>query len=289
MEGIKEGDRVGIPFLHYACGKCEFCTYGWENYCPYQLNSGYTVEGCYRQYATVPAAFAAPIPENIPSEAAARKYDIYIVHCLMVEYSYRFLFCSTALLCAGMTVYKGLKEANIRAGQFVCIVGAGGGLGHLGIQYAKAMGYRVIAIDFGEEKRQYCESLGAELSLDASKGDPREEIKQFTNGGPHATLVIVSHPAAFQMAVDYSRRKGIIVALSMPAGLVELDMTSIVLRGLTIKGSAVGTRQDLQEALDFAARGLVKPHIQVEDIDNVNDVMSRIASNSVVGRVVLKL
>lgn len=194
-----------------------------------------------------------------------------------------------ALLCAGVTVYKGLREAEIRAGQYVCIVGAGGGLGHLGIQYAKAMGYRVIAVDFGEEKRRYCESLGAELSIDASKSNPHDAIKEHTNGGPHAVLVIASHPSAFQMAVDYVRRKGMIIALSMPGGPVELDMTSIVLRGVTIRGSSVGTRQDMEEALDFAARGLVKSHVTVDKIENVNEIMNQIASNAVVGRVVLKL
>lgn len=133
------GDHAGLKWLNGSCLSCEFCQQAQEPLCPNAQLSGYTVDGTFQQYAIGKAALASKIPKNVPLDAVA------------------------PILCAGLTVYKGLKESGARPGQTVAIVGAGGGLGSLALQYAKAMGLRAVAIDGGEEKRQMCQSLGAEV------------------------------------------------------------------------------------------------------------------------------
>jgi propanol-preferring alcohol dehydrogenase len=139
-EDFKIGDRAGIKWLNGSCLSCEMCMQADEPLCPHASLSGYTVDGTFQQYTIGKAALASKIPDNVPLDAAA------------------------PILCAGITVYKGLKESGVRPGQTVAIVGAGGGLGSLAQQYAKAMGLRTIAIDAGDEKKAMCEQLGAEVS-----------------------------------------------------------------------------------------------------------------------------
>lgn len=138
------GDHAGIKWLNGSCLTCEFCKQSDESVCPHAALSGYTVDGTFQQYAVGKAAHASNLPKHVPFDAVA------------------------PVLCAGVTVYKGLKESGARAGQTVAIVGAGGGLGSLAIQYAKAMGMRPIAVDGGEEKRAMCQDLGAEVRKETS-------------------------------------------------------------------------------------------------------------------------
>jgi propanol-preferring alcohol dehydrogenase len=140
-QGIEIGDHAGIKWLNGSCLACEFCKTSDEPLCPNAELSGYTVDGTFQQYAVGKAAHVSKLPKEVPLDGVA------------------------PILCAGVTVYKGLKESGARPGQTVAIVGAGGGLGSLAQQYAKAMGLRVIAIDGGEEKRAMCEQLGAEVGL----------------------------------------------------------------------------------------------------------------------------
>jgi Zn-dependent alcohol dehydrogenases len=139
--GIEIGDHAGIKWLNGSCLQCEFCETSDEPLCLEAQLSGYTVDGTFQQYAIGKAAHVLKLSKEIPLDAIA------------------------PILCAGITVYKGLKESGVRPGQTVAIVGAGGGLGSLGTQYAKAMGLRVIAIDGGEDKKAMCEQLGAEVSF----------------------------------------------------------------------------------------------------------------------------
>jgi propanol-preferring alcohol dehydrogenase len=193
-----------------------------------------------------------------------------------------------ALLCAGLTSYKALKESDARPGQWVCILGAGGGLGHLAVQYGKAMGFRILAIDMGQDKLDYCLSMGAESVIDVSAHDVIGQVKHITHGGAHAVLVIAAHTSAYALAIDLCRPKGTIACVSMPKGsVVQLDMVKIVLHCITLRGTLVGTRQDMLEALDFAKRGLVKCHVKTEPLERVNEVLDDILNNRVIGRVVL--
>lgn len=141
VEGWEIGDHAGIKWLNGSCLACEFCKNADEAVCPNALLSGYTVDGTFQQYAIGKATHTTKIPKHVPLDAVA------------------------PVLCAGVTVYKGLKESGARPGQTVAIVGAGGGLGSLAQQYAKAMGLRVIAIDGGDEKKALCESMGAEVII----------------------------------------------------------------------------------------------------------------------------
>src|SRR5678816_4141141 len=179
---LKLGDRVGIAWLHSACGHCKFCLSGWETLCLEQKNSGYSVNGSFAQYALAQADYLGRIPENLSFVDAA------------------------PILCAGVTTYKGLKETETRPGEWVVISGVGG-LGHVAIQYAKAMGLRVAAVDVGEEKLDLARKLGAQIAVDARVEDPARKIQDET-GGAHGVLVTAVSPIAFKQAISMLRRRG---------------------------------------------------------------------------------
>jgi len=258
---LKEGDRVGIAWLHSACGYCEFCLSGWETLCPEQKNSGYSVNGSFAQYALGQADYLGRIPKDLSFVDAA------------------------PILCAGVTTYKGLKETGTRAGEWVVISGAGG-LGHVAIQYAKAMGLHVAAVDLGPEKIALAKKLGAELAIDAKTQDPPTEIQKQI-GGAHGVLVTAVSTVAFKQAIGMLRRGGTCVLNGLPPGEFPVSIFDIVLNGYTIRGSIVGTRLDLEEALSFAAEGKVKAIIETQPLESINDVFQRLKTGKVNGRVVL--
>ena len=258
---LKEGDRVGIAWLHSACGHCEYCLSGWETLCLEQQNSGYSVNGSFAQYALGHADYLGRIPKNLPFVDAA------------------------PILCAGVTTYKGLKQTGARPGEWVVISGVGG-LGHVAIQYAKAMGLHVAAVDLGPEKMALARKLGAEITIDAKTQDPAKEIQKQI-GGAHGVLVTAVSLIAFKQAVGMLRRGGTCVLNGLPPGEFPVSIFDIVLNGNTIRGSIVGTRLDLEEALAFAAEGKVKATIETLPLECINDVFSRLKRGQVNGRVVL--
>lgn len=258
---VKEGDRVGIAWLHSACGYCEFCLSGWETLCPKQKNSGYSVNGSFAQYAVAQADYLGRIPTNLSFVDAA------------------------PILCAGVTTYKGLKETEARPGAWVVISGVGG-LGHVAIQYAKAMGLHVAAVDLGPEKMALAKKLGAELAIDAKTQNPPAEIhKQI--GGAHGVLVTAVSTIAFQQAIGMLRHGGTCVLNGLPPGEFPVPIFDVVLNRYTIRGSIVGTRMDLEEALTFAAEGKVKATIETQPLESINDVFARLKTGKVNGRIVL--
>jgi propanol-preferring alcohol dehydrogenase len=258
---LKEGDRVGIAWLHSACGHCDFCLAGWETLCLEQKNSGYSVDGSFAQYALAQADYLGRIPNNISFVDAA------------------------PILCAGVTTYKGLKETGARPGEWVVISGAGG-LGHVAIQYAKAMGLHVAAVDLGPEKMALARKLGAEITIDAKTQDPAAEIQKQI-GGAHGVLVTAVSTIAFKQAIGMLRRGGTCVLNGLPPGEFPVSIFDVVLNRYTIRGSIVGTRLDLEEALAFAAEGKVKATIETLPLESVNDVFDRLRAGKVNGRVVL--
>jgi len=260
---LKEGDRVGIAWLHSACGHCDYCLSGWETLCPEQQNSGYSVNGSFAQYALAQADYLGRIPKNLSFVDAA------------------------PILCAGLTTYKGLKMTETRAGEWVVISGAGG-LGHVAIQYAKAMGLHVAAVDLGQEKMALARKLGAEIAIDAKIEDPVKEVQKQI-GGAHGVLVTAVSPIAFQQAVGMLRRGGTCVLNGLPPGEFPVSIFDVVLNGYTIRGSIVGTRLDLEEALAFAGEGKVKATIETSPLESINEVFSRLKKGQVNGRVVLGL
>lgn len=260
---LKEGDRVGIVWLHSACGHCEYCLSGWETLCRKQKNSGYSVNGSFAQYAVAQADYLGRIPKNLSFVDAA------------------------PILCAGVTTYKGLKETEARPGEWVVISGVGG-LGHIAIQYAKAMGLHVAAVDLGPEKMALARKLGAEISIDAKTQDPPAEIRKQI-GGAHGVLVTAVSTLAFKQAIGMLRRRGTCVLNGLPPGEFPVSILDVVLNRYTIRGSIVGTRLDLQEALAFAAEGKVKATIETLPLESINDVFNRLRAGKVNGRVVLAI
>ena len=256
------GDLVGNAWLWSACGSCEYCDTGWETLCEAQQNGGYSVDGSFGEYMLVDAKFAARIPTGSdPIDVAP-------------------------LLCAGVTVYKGLKMTEARPGEWVVISGIGG-LGHIAVQYAVAMGLRVAAVDIAEDKLALARTHGAELTVNALEEDPIEAIQRVT-GGAHGVLVTAVHPSAFGQAIGMARRGGTIVFNGLPPGDFPAPIFDIVLKGLTVRGSIVGTRQDLKEALEFYSRGLIHPTVSTRSLDDVNEVLDEMKHGRIDGRVVIR-
>lgn len=260
---LKEGDRVGVAWLHSACGHCDYCLTGWETLCQEQHNTGYSVDGAYAEYVSAPAAYVARIPDGLDFTEAA------------------------PILCAGVTTYKGLKQTNTKTGDWLVVVGVGG-LGHMAVQYAKAMGLHVAAVDISEEKLELARRLGAELIVNAEKTDPAAMIQKQV-GGAHGVLVTAVSPRIFRQSLDMLRRGGTCTLVGLPPGEFPMPIFNIVLKGITVRGSIVGTRKDLQESLQLAAEGKVKAVIETQALDAVNEVFDRLKRGQVSGRVVLKL
>lgn len=261
---LKEGDPVGVPWLQHACGTCEHCESGWETLCETQSNTGYSVDGGFAEFLVAPAAYVGRLPAN-PD-----------------------FFALAPILCAGVTVYRGLLQAETRAGEWMAVSGIGG-LGHVAVQYAKAMGLHVVAVDVNDSKLALARSLGADATVNATTCNAVDEVRRLTGGGAHGVLVTAPSRAAIRQGVGMARRKGTVVLVGIPAGELQVEVFDVVLKGLTIRGSIVGGRRDLQEALSFAAEGKVRVAYATEPLEHINDVFGRMASGQLDGRVVLSL
>ena len=261
VKHVREGDRVGVPWLYSACGHCRHCLGGWESLCEEQQNTGYSVNGSFADYVIADPDYVGHLPDNVSFVDIA------------------------PILCAGVTVYKGLKVTDTKPGDWVVISGIGG-LGHLAVQYARAMGLNVLAVDIDDAKLDLAKRLGASLAVNARSEDPvafvRKEI-----GGAQGVLVTAVSPKAFEQALGMVGRGGTLSLNGLPPGEFPLSIFETVLNGVTIRGSIVGTRLDLQEALDFAGQGKVKATVETETLDNINDVFARMHKGDIQGRVVL--
>ncbi len=263
VKHVKEGDRVGVPWLYSTCGHCEHCMSGWETLCASQQNTGYSVQGGYAQYVVADPNFVGLLPDVVSFLDAA------------------------PILCAGVTVYKGLKETEVKPGEWVVISGIGG-LGHMAVQYAKAMGMHVVAVDIAEAKLALAKELGADLVINAAIEDPvsivTKEIK-----GAHGALVTAVSRNAFAQGVGMLRRRGTMSLVGLPPGDFPLDIFDVVLSRKTIRGSIVGTRMDLMESLAFAAEGKVKAHYSTDKLENINAIFTQMAAGQIDGRIVLDM
>ncbi len=263
VQRVKEGDRVGIPWLHTACGYCPHCRTGWETLCGKQQNTGYSVNGSFAEYALADPNYVGRLPDSLAWGPAA------------------------PLLCAGVTVYKGLKETEVKPGEWVAISGIGG-LGHMAVQYAKAMGMHVAAIDIHPDKLALATSLGAEITINAMEVDPAAEL-QTRLGGVHGVLVTAVSPKAFEQAFGVLRSHGTMALVGLPPGMFAMPIFDTVLKRITVRGSIVGTRQDLEEALAFGADGAVAAHFTWDKLDNINAIFDRMEAGEIDGRIVLEL
>ena len=264
ITAVKEGDRVGVPWLYSACGHCEYCLAAREPVCAEAQFGGYTKNGGFADYIVADPNYVAHIPAGLAPRAAA------------------------PLICAGITSYKGLKETQARPGEWVVISGVGG-LGHLAVQYAKAMGLQVCAVDIDEGKLAHAKKLGADACVNAKRGDPVAEVIKTTGGGAHGVLITAPSLTAFRQGGGMTRKWGTCVLVGIPPGEFPTPLFDVVAKCITIRGSFVGSRRDMAEALAFAADGKVTADIELQPLSAINTVLKRLKNGDVPSRVVLDL
>jgi propanol-preferring alcohol dehydrogenase len=262
VRNFREGDSIGVAWLHDACDVCEYCISGWETLCGSQRNTGYSVDGGYAEYVIAAAKYSVKLPGDTDMAQLA------------------------PILCAGVTTYKGIKEADVHPGEWLAICGVGG-LGHVAIQYAKAMGLHVVAVDIAEEKLALAHHAGADIVVDGSSELSVRQILSETRGGVHGALVTAASAPAFAQCLRLLRPKGTMSLVGLPPGTFPLPIFDVVLKRLTVRGSIVGTRKDLTEALEFAAEGKVCASIQRRRLEEINDVFTELKTGKVRGRIVL--
>lgn len=262
VTSLKPGDRASVAWFFQGCGHCEYCNSGNETLCREVKNSGYTVDGGMAEACIVVADYAVKVPDGLDSAAAS------------------------SITCAGVTTYKAVKSSNIRPGQWIAVYGLGG-LGNLALQYAKnVFNARVIAIDVNDEQLAFAREMGADLVVNARSEDVAKVIQAQT-GGAHAAVVTAVSKSAFNSAVDALRAGGRLVAVGLPPEAMSLDIPRLVLDGIEVVGSLVGTRQDLAEAFEFAAQGKVVPKVTLRPIEDINDIFEEMLEGKIKGRMVI--
>ena len=256
------GQRVAMPWLGHACGECRYCVDGRENLCESQYNNGYAVDGGYAEYMLADARFAVPVPDGITAIDAA------------------------PLTCAGVTTYAAIKNAHVTPGETVAIFGVGG-LGHLAVQYARLVGAKVIAVDITDEKLDLASELGADHVVNAADADPVAAIRDL--GGADVVVVLAVAPAVFDQAFRSLNRGGRLVLVSLPAGgELTVPIFDTVLKGISIIGSIVGTRQDLAEVFDLHAAGRTRVVTEPRELDQVNASVEEVLAGTVPARLVFQ-
>jgi propanol-preferring alcohol dehydrogenase len=258
VQHLAIGDRVGVAWLHWSCGECELCQEGLENLCPKQAITGASVDGGYAEFIKAKASHALPVPAALdPAEAAP-------------------------LLCAGVTVYRAVKNADIQPGQRVAVFGIGG-LGHLAVQIAKTFGARVIAVDIAADKLELAQQVGADQAINSATEDATKIFRSM--GGVHAAIVASAAKAAYNQAFWAVRPAGTLMVVGMPAE--ELSFPAIMMREIKIRSVATGTRDDLRETLNLAATGKIRCLIETNGLDKVNEILTQMRQGRIRGRAVI--
>lgn len=256
------GERVAIPWLGYACGECRYCIDGRETLCEKQHNSGYSVDGAFAEYAVASARFVVPVPDGVtPIDAAP-------------------------LTCAGVTTYKAIKVAQVVPTERVAVFGIGG-LGHLAVQYAHIVGGTVIAVDVEDEKLELAKELGATHVVNAAKTDPVAAIQKL--GGADVAVVLAASPTVFEQAFSSLSRGGRLICVALPADQqMTVSIFETVLKGISIIGSIVGTRQDLAEVFALHAAGRTRIIAEGRKLEDVNEAIAEVLSGKVLARLVFE-
>ncbi|KAK5096117.1 hypothetical protein LTS08_007723 [Lithohypha guttulata] len=264
---VKVGDLVGIRFLARVCHECEFCTSQREQHCGNATNHLHHEDGSFQEYCVLDRNYLTPLSPDI---------DPVVVG---------------PVLCAGVTAYKAVKNAGLSPGQWLVVVGAGGGLGHFAIQYGKVVGANVIGVDTGQVKKDFVESLGGRFLDFAKSPNVVEEIKTITNGGAHGAVVCSGSGRAFTGAVDMLRIGGTLSCIGIPPGDIHLTtpLATIIIRGLKVVGNLVGSMEETLEAVELVRQGKVKPHIEVREFDELPNIYEMLEKGDILGRVVLKV
>ncbi|HET9363486.1 MAG TPA: zinc-dependent alcohol dehydrogenase [Candidatus Angelobacter sp.] len=261
VRDLKVGDRVGVPWIYWTCGECEFCREGYENLCSRQKITGLTVDGGYAEYIKAPATHATRIPDAVSSTQAA------------------------PLFCAGVTVYRAIKESQLQVGQRLAVFGVGG-LGHLAIQIGKHLGAEITAIDVADDKLELATSLGAARTLNAASANVVKELRRA--GSVHVALVTSGSKAAYDTAFPCVRPTGKLMVVGLPP---EISFAPIMMaaKEIRVQASAVGTRQDLTEMLEMAAAGKLHCQVATRPLADVNAILDEMREGKISGRVVLTM
>jgi len=260
VEELQVGDHVGVPWIHWNCGECEFCREGNENLCLRQKITGVTVNGGYAEFVKAPATHTLKIPDTVSSLEAA------------------------PLFCAGLTVYRALKHAGPLSGRRLAIFGIGG-LGHLAVQLARSFGAEVTAIDISDEKLELAKSSGAHHILNAANKKVGKELR--SQGGAHVCLVSSAAKAAYETAFACLRPTGTLLVVGLPAENLCFPPILMAAGEVRIQASAVGTRQELREVLAIAAAGKARCQVLARPLSQVNQVLDQLRRGQVTGRIVL--
>ncbi len=255
------GDRVGVTYLASTCGACELCAAGLERFCPRQEQHGFSRHGAMGTVVNVAAQQLVRVPPGLAAELAA------------------------PLCCAGWTALGAVRGAGLAAGQRLAIFGMGG-LGHLALQYALHLGLRAVAVDVSEAKLEQARALGAELAVPAAEAG-RALLKAF--GGVDAAIAFTAAPSAIQEAFRALRRRAALHLVGMGASArFDLPLNDTILKGLSVRGSYLGTRADLEDVFAFAAAGVGVPHVERHDLADVDAVLQRLRAGEVLGRAVVR-
>lgn len=263
---LKVGDRVGVPWIFWTCGECEFCREGRETLCVKQKITGCTVDGGFAEYLVAPATHAARLPASLSAVEAA------------------------PLLCAGLTVYKAMKASGIlgpqKMPQRMAVFGVGG-LGHLAIQIARALDIQVCAIDVTDEKLKFAKSLGAEWVVNGATEQVHKRLRAI--GGAHVALVTSASPAVYETALRCLRRGGTMAVVGMANEPFKASAVSLISGETRIIASAVGTREDLRELFELVEKFPIRCRVETRPLEAISETFDQLKRGGVTGRIVLTM
>ncbi|KAM0335214.1 hypothetical protein ACHAQA_000256 [Verticillium albo-atrum] len=264
------GSLVGIKFAADACLTCDNCIEGGDSTCLQTQISGYTVPGTFQQYCRAPARYVTPIPPGLDLASAA------------------------PLMCGGISVYTALKTAGMRVGDWVVIAGAGGGLGHLGVQYAKALGGRVVGVD-AAAKEGLCRELGADEFVDfaafASDAELAARVKEITGGGARIALMCSASSKSYGQCMSWLGFRGTVACLGIPEkeGALSPNIGEMVTYEHRIIATKTGNRLEMKQCLELAAQGRVKTRYALRRMESLTDIFEEMEAGKIQGRIVLDL
>lgn len=258
----KSGDRVGVGWHGGHCFTCDPCRRGDFVNCVNEQITAIHFDGGYQEYMIAPAEGVALMPDHLPLDEAA------------------------PLLCAGITVYNALRNSGARGGNLVAVQGIGG-LGHLGIQYARQMGFRTVAIGRGGDKQALAKKLGAHEYVDTNSGAPAEALKKM--GGADVILATAPDSKSISALVDGLGPNGTLMIVG--AGFESLTVTPLQLIGgrKSIRGWASGTARDSQDTLEFSSLTGVRPMIERYPLDKAAEAYNQMITGKARFRVVLTM
>lgn len=260
VETLEIGDRVGVPWIHHTCGQCEFCRQGNENLCGKQQITGVTVDGGYAEYVKAPASHVVKIPDRLsPIEAAP-------------------------LFCAGVTVFRALRQVSLCPGKRLAVFGVGG-LGHLAVQIGRSQGAEVTAIDVADEKLTLAKALGAATTLNAQAVDVAKAVRG--SGGADVAIVTCAAKSAYEAAFYSVRPTGTLLVVGLPPENICFPAVLMAAGEIRIRATAVGTRQDLRDVMAMAAAGQLRCETAERPLADVNAVLNDLRYGRISGRAVL--